>query len=106
MEQMRKRLPGEQVRVGDVVQVLPGAFGSGIVTKTYLSEPSKESWCIVERAHLSTGMVLGDDKTIPWARSAQIQIGVERIDMPEDRVRDLPVYVTGASGGFDNRSER
>lgn len=100
MKETKKRLLVEEVRVGDVVQVFPGAFGAGIVTEVYLSRENKgEVWCLIERAHLSTGVAVGDE----IRRHGQIKIGIERIDLPLSRVCELPVFVTGKSGKIDNR---
>lgn len=80
-------------RVGDVVQVFNGAFGAGIISE--ISDGYTGSIAVIERIHAH---VSGHD------RHGQIQIGVERLThFPLEKVKLMPVYITGHSGSIDNR---
>jgi hypothetical protein len=75
----------ENPEVGDVVQLFDDAFGTAIVTVI-----SKET-ATLERTHMSVH---------DW----QVQIGIERLDVSLERLRTLPVYISGKSGRIDNRA--
>jgi hypothetical protein len=80
----RERRDGEDVRLGDVVQLFEGAFGAAVVTKV-----GREVVC--ERVHAAASLL------------GQIEIGVERLELSPERARGLPVFVRGPSGEADNR---
>jgi len=89
MAMTRRYGDGEAPRVGDVVRLFEGAYGSGVVT-ALPEDPSEADVAIVERVHASVG-------------HGQIQIGVERVAVSYARLRNLPVFVTGSRGEIDNR---
>jgi hypothetical protein len=82
----REYAQDENPTVGDVVEIFEGAYGAAIVT----SKDSSGS-LVLERTHCSVGF-------------AQVEIGVERLTVSMERVRQMPVYVTGRSGNIDNRA--
>lgn len=84
-QQMRQYAGDEMPRLGDVVQLCGGPFGSAVVTKVFDGE------AVVERVHASVGA------------TGQIGIGVERVGLTVDSLRECPVFVTGPSGRVDNR---
>jgi hypothetical protein len=75
----------ETPALGDVVQICGGPYGSSVVTQI------KGEWAVCERVHASVGA------------SGQIQIGVERVEVTTNKLREMPVFVTGPSGEIDNR---
>ena len=85
MNETRRYELDETPALGDVVRLCGGPYGSAVVTKI------KDEWAVCERVHASVGA------------TGQIGIGVERVEVLLGTLRDLPVYVTGASGGIDNR---
>jgi hypothetical protein len=80
----REYRDGEEVRLGDVVQLFEGAYGAAVVTKV-----GDEVVC--ERVHASASLL------------GQIEIGVERVTFSAERARELPVFVRGPGGEADNR---
>ena len=85
MNETRQYNGDETPKLGDVIQLCGGPFGSSVVTKI------DDEWAVCERVHASTGA------------SGQIQIGVERIEISVDKLHGMPVFVTGPSGRIDNR---
>ncbi len=85
MKETRKYSSDETPALGDVVQLCGGPFGSSVVTRI------KGEWAMCERVHASVGA------------TGQIQFGVERVEVTVNRLREMPVFVTGPSGRIDNR---
>jgi hypothetical protein len=75
----------EEPRIGDVVELFKGAYGDATITEV------KGGYVVCERVHAGASLL------------GQIQIGVERVTVTAETCRGLPVYVTGPSGGIDNR---
>lgn len=94
-ERTRERRPGETPRIGDVVQIFDGAFGTAILT-AHRYDGYVTYWT-VERPHVSCSST---GETRP---AAQFCMMAERFELSTERVCALPVYVTGASGNVDNR---
>ena len=77
----------EEPKVGDVVRICGGPFGSAVVTKI-----GDDGYAVCERVHASVGA------------TGQIQIGIERVSVLAARLaQESPVYVTGERGEIDNR---
>ena len=86
MQQQTRQYAGDEIpKLGDVVQICGGPFGSSVVTKI------GDEWAVCERLHASVGA------------TGQIQIGVERVEVTVESLREMPVFVTGQAGQIDNR---
>jgi len=82
---MRKYRAQESPEIGDVFQLCDGPYGSAIITEMH------EDHVICERIHASTGLL------------GQIQIGVERVKVSDESMREKMIFTTGPSGRIDNR---
>lgn len=88
MKQTRQYEDDETVKLGDVVRMFEGAYGTAVVTSI------GNGVVVCERVHAGVGL------------GGQIQIGIERVTLSKERMRELSVFVTGPSGGIDNRHRR
>lgn len=91
MADTRSYRADESPRVGDVVQLCRGPYGSGVVTAI------SDGRAICERVHARCSV------TTPACARGHMQVEIERVELPVERLRTLPVYVTGPSGRIDNR---
>jgi hypothetical protein len=89
MKQTRNYKQDEAIEVGDVVQVYDGSFGDAVV-----GNPATLTGDMVwlYRAHLMM------DESGNWVPH------IETFSLHVDRVRELPVYVTGIHGRIENRA--
>lgn len=94
IRQTRSYGVGEFPKMGDVVQVYEGSFGDAVVDAEWVrpDDPKSGIRFVLLRPH----MMLAGGTFVPV---------VERVPVELSRIREMPVYVTGASGRIENRNE-
>lgn len=86
MNQTRSYRDDEFPRTGDVVRLYDGSFGDAVVDCC-----AQPGFLVLRRPHLM----------LEGARFALVE---ETVTVPQERVRQMPVYVTGPSGHIENRA--
>ena len=85
----RKYLPEETPKVGDTIRLFEGSFGT----------------CIISREFEENGNTYYDlDRPYSNVHGGQLLFTSEKVSrIPESKIRELDVYVTGYTGNIENR---
>lgn len=86
---VRKYLPEETPKVGDTIRLFEGSFGTCIISKVF--EENGNTYYDLDRPYSNLNR-------------GRLNFSSEKVSrIPENKIRELDVYVTGYSGTIENR---